>query len=54
MDYVNIDRLNYHYADWVYRKYKLDWARTEEFFRQKGKELAELLKKEHIATFLLY
>jgi len=28
-----IDRMNYHYADWVYKKYKLEWAKEESFFR---------------------
>jgi len=54
VDYVYIDRLNYHYADWVYRKYNLKWARADEFFRQKGAELAELFKKEQIPVYLLF
>ena len=24
IDYLLIDRMNYHYADWVYRKYNLE------------------------------
>lgn len=31
VDYVILDRLNYHYADWVYRKYNLLWAREDSF-----------------------
>ncbi|MGB9698968.1 MAG: SPL family radical SAM protein [Thermodesulfobacteriota bacterium] len=54
VDYVYIDRMNYHYADWVYRKYNLKWARTDDFFRQKGEELAELFKKEQIPVHLLF
>lgn len=54
VDYVYIDRMNYHYADWVYRKYKLEWARTEDFFKQKGEELAALFKKEEIPAYILF
>ncbi|MCS7115036.1 MAG: radical SAM protein [Nitrososphaerota archaeon] len=44
-DYVLIDRMNYHYADWIYRKYGFEYAMTEEFFQQKKAELANTLKK---------
>lgn len=51
---VLIDRMNYHYADWVYRKHKLEWARKEEFFIEKGKELKESFEKEKIPCQLLF
>lgn len=54
VDYVYIDRMNYHYADWVYRKFNLEWAMTDDFFRQKGEELAEAFKKEQIPVYLLF
>lgn len=44
-DYVLIDKMNYHYAGWVYRKYGLEYAMTEEFFQQKKAELANALEK---------
>jgi DNA repair photolyase len=31
VDYTIIDCMNYHYADWVYRKYGLEYALTEDF-----------------------
>ena len=31
-DSVLVDRMNYHYADWVYRKYGLERYLTEEYF----------------------
>jgi len=31
-DAVLVDRMNYHYADWVYRKYGLERYLTEEYF----------------------
>ena len=32
VDYVMLDRMNYHYADWVYRKYGLLDKMTDEYF----------------------
>ena len=42
IDYVLIDRMNYHYADWVYRKYGLEDALTDEYFYQVRKEFDSL------------
>jgi DNA repair photolyase len=54
VDYVLIDRMNYHYADWVYRKNKLEYAMTDNFFERKKMELAKLLKREKIPYKLLF
>lgn len=54
IDYVLIDKMNYHYADWVYRKCKLERALENEFFIQKGNELADLFKKEGIPCQVLF
>lgn len=54
VDYVYIDRMNYHYADWVYKKYHLEWARGDDFFWQKGRELLELFSQEHIPAHILF
>lgn len=48
VDHVVIDKMNYHYADWVYRKYRLEDARKNEFFAQKGTELAHLFRMKGI------
>jgi len=42
IDYVLIDRMNYHYADWVYRKYDLADKLTDDFFQQTRQKLAFL------------
>ncbi len=34
VDYVILDRMNYHYADWVYRKFGLEDKMTGEYFDQ--------------------
>jgi len=48
VDYVLIDRMNYHYADRMYRKHKLEYALTDNFFTKKKIELANTLEKEGI------
>jgi len=47
VDYVIIDKMNYHYADWVYRKYQLEKA-------QNGNKLANLFKKENIPCQVIF
>jgi hypothetical protein len=53
VDYVLIDRMNYHYADWVYRKYGLDDKLTPDFFDGTGRELAHACKEFGIACNLV-
>ncbi|MCW4053549.1 MAG: radical SAM protein [Candidatus Bathyarchaeota archaeon] len=53
-DYVLIDKMNYHYADWVYRKYGLQYAMTDNFFARKKMEFARALEKEEILYQLLF
>lgn len=40
VDYVFVDRMNYHYADHVYREHGLEYALTEEFFDRMRRALA--------------
>lgn len=54
VDFVIIDRMNYHYADWGYRKHKIEWARREAFFLSKGKILKRLLEEEGIPCHILF
>lgn len=39
VDYVSIDRMNYHYADWIYRKYGLQDKLTDEFLQRTTRKL---------------
>lgn len=48
IDYVLIDRINYHYGDWVYKKHKLETAMSDGFFTQKARQLASAFETEHI------
>ncbi|MCX6681566.1 MAG: radical SAM protein [Methanoregula sp.] len=42
IDYVIIDRMNYHYADWVYRKYGLLDKLSDDYYYRVRQELASL------------
>lgn len=53
-DYILIDRMNYHYADWIYRKYGLEDKLTDDFFHRTGQELAATFGKEGISCRLVY
>ena len=54
VDHVLIDRMNYHYADWVYRKHRLEYAMASDFFAQKKIELAGACREEGIPCQILY
>ncbi|MDH5481867.1 MAG: radical SAM protein [Candidatus Bathyarchaeota archaeon] len=54
VDYVLVDKMNYHNADWVYRKHKLEYARTEDYFTQKKIEIGNALEKENMQYRLLF
>lgn len=40
VDYLLIDQMNYHYADWIYRKYGLENKLTDDFFQKTRQKLA--------------
>lgn len=52
--YVNLDRLNYHYADWAYKRYEILWAMEDGFFSQKGEELRMAFEREGIPCQILF
>jgi len=54
VDYVLIDRMNYHYGDWVYRKYNLEDTMSDGFFASKGRELASNFAKQCIECQVLF
>lgn len=53
-DSVLLDRLNYHYADWLYKKHGIQRAMEDDFFLQKGRELMRGFKKEGIPCQMLF
>ena len=54
VDYVLVDRMNYHYGDWVYRKHNLESAMSYGFFASKGKKLASDFAKQRIECRVLF
>ncbi len=44
VDYVRLDRMNYHYADWVYRKNGLEDHLSDEFFDRISAQIAYQFK----------
>jgi hypothetical protein len=42
IDYLLIDRMNYHYADGLYRKYGLEDTLTDDYFYRIRQKLASL------------
>ena len=54
IDSVLIDRMNYHYSDWVYRKHNLASTVSDDFFYSKGKELASAFGKQGIECRVLF
>jgi len=54
VDSVLIDKLNYHYADWLYKKHGMQWAIEDSFFSEKGKELMKGFKKEGIECQVIF
>jgi DNA repair photolyase len=45
VDRVILDRMNYHYADWVYRKYGLEDKMTDDYFYQTEQTLSVTFEK---------
>ena len=54
VEYVILDRLNYHYADWAYKKYEMQWAMEDSFFSQKGEELKTAFEREGIPCQIVF
>jgi DNA repair photolyase len=54
VDYVLIDRMNYHYGDWVYKKYNLENALNDAFFSIEGKKIAQDFKNKEVDCQVLF
>jgi len=47
-NYVLIDRMNYHYGDWVYKKHNLESTMNDDFFSTESKKIAQDFKNKDI------
>jgi DNA repair photolyase len=54
VDKILIDRLNYHYADWVYRKYKLEDYFTDTYFGRISKKLCGDFEQQNIPCQIIF
>jgi hypothetical protein len=54
VDYVLIDKMNYHNADWVYKKQGLESAMSRAFFDNTGRELASAFKRQGVECTIIY
>jgi DNA repair photolyase len=54
VEYVILDKLNYHYADLAYKKHGIEWATEDRFFSQKGEELRIAFEIEGIVCQILF
>lgn len=54
VDFILIDRLNYFYANRIYRENKLEWAREDSFFLGKAQELKEGFSSKGIPVEVLF
>jgi DNA repair photolyase len=54
VDYVLIDRMNYHYGDWVYRKHNLESAMSDAFFASRSRELASEFARQRIECRVVF
>ncbi len=54
VDHALIDRYNYHYADWAYKKHGMHQALDEDFFLEKGEELRAAFEKAGTPCRKLY
>jgi DNA repair photolyase len=45
VDYAIIDRMNYNYANWVYRKYGMEDKKTDDFFNRTIQEISSKFRK---------
>jgi DNA repair photolyase len=54
VDHILIDRLNYSYANRVYKDNKMQWAKEDSFFIQKAEELKEGFTRQSIPVQVVF
>ena len=54
VEYVTLDRMNYHYADWAYARYDMQWAMEDTFFYHKGEALKRAFESEGISCEMVF
>ncbi len=54
VDLVLVDRLNYHYADHIYRENNMEWAIEDRFFAEKRDEVKKGFERQGIPVNILF
>jgi len=54
VDHIILDRMNYHYADWIYRKNKIDNTLSDEYFRKVSDSITGVCKNSGITCEVVY
>ncbi len=54
VDYIIVDRMNYHYADWIYRKYGMEQKLADDFFNNIGRQIAYACKNSGISCNVVF
>lgn len=54
VDYIIVDRMNYHYADWIYNNHGLKDKLTDSFFREAGSVIESLCRELDIPCEKVY
>ena len=54
VDFVLVDRLNYHYADRIYRENNMGWAIEDRFFAKTGDELKKGFERERVPVDIVF
>ena len=45
VDYIIIDRMNYHHADWIYARYGWNDKNSDDYFKETGRKIANECRK---------
>ncbi len=54
VDYLIVDRMNYHYADWIYRKLGMEEKLKDEYFINVGQEILSSCRQMGIDCELVF
>jgi len=54
VDYIIVDRMNYHHADWIYRKNRMEDKLGDDYFQQVSREIAGACRRSGITCNVVY
>ena len=54
VDHILVDRMNYRYADHIYKKYGMEDKLTDEYFERTGKMIEEQCQAEEIPCRIVF